>query len=47
MPRYAADRRTVAYLAGTTFNNCYHNVHHLEPGVHWSQLRDLHQQHAH
>jgi beta-carotene hydroxylase len=29
------------------FNNGYHTVHHLKPGVHWSQIPGLHAQHVH
>jgi beta-carotene hydroxylase len=33
-------------LNAILFNNGYHTVHHLKPGVHWSQLPALHRQHA-
>jgi len=29
-------------LNAILFNNGYHTVHHLKPGVHWSQTRQLH-----
>jgi fatty acid desaturase len=28
------------------FNNGYHTVHHLKPGVHWADLPKLHAEHA-
>lgn len=28
------------------FNNGFHTVHHLKPGVHWSQTPALHREHA-
>jgi fatty acid desaturase len=33
-------------LNALLFNNGYHTVHHLKPGVHWSAIPALHQQHA-
>lgn len=33
-------------LNALLFNNGYHTVHHLSPGVHWSAAPALHQQHA-
>jgi len=33
-------------LNALLFNNGYHTVHHLKPGVHWSQLPQLHAEHA-
>jgi beta-carotene hydroxylase len=33
-------------LNALLFNNGYHTVHHLKPGVHWSQTPELHKQHA-
>jgi fatty acid desaturase len=32
-------------LNALLFNNGYHTVHHLKPGVHWSQTPALHAQH--
>jgi hypothetical protein len=34
-------------LNALLFNNGYHTVHHHKPGVHWSELRKLHAEHAH
>jgi beta-carotene hydroxylase len=33
-------------LNALLFNNGYHTVHHLKPGVHWSQTPSLHAKHA-
>lgn len=33
-------------LNALLFNNGYHTVHHMKPGVHWSQTPALHAQHA-
>ena len=33
-------------LNALLFNNGYHTVHHLKPGVHWSQTPELHAQHV-
>lgn len=33
-------------LNALLFNNGYHTVHHMKPGVHWSQLPALHARHA-
>ncbi|HZH03344.1 MAG TPA: fatty acid desaturase [Myxococcaceae bacterium] len=32
-------------LNALLFNNGYHTVHHMKPGVHWSQTPALHRQH--
>ena len=32
-------------LNAILFNNGYHTVHHLKPGVHWSQTWELHARH--
>lgn len=32
-------------LNALLFNNGYHTVHHLKPGVHWSRTRELHARH--
>ncbi len=32
-------------LNALLFNNGYHTVHHLKPGVHWSRTRELHAKH--
>ena len=34
---------TGAALNWVFFNNGYHTAHHLFPGVHWSQLKELHE----
>ncbi len=34
-------------LNALLFENGFHTVHHLQPGAHWSVLRELHGQHAH
>jgi hypothetical protein len=33
-------------LNALLFNNGYHTVHHLTPGVHWSQTPELHAKHV-
>lgn len=33
-------------LNALLFNNGYHTVHHLKPGVHWSRTPELHAQHV-
>lgn len=40
-------RNFVSWTLNTLlFNNGYHTVHHLKPGVHWSELPRLHAQYA-
>lgn len=34
-------------LNALLFNNGYHTVHHMKPGVHWSRTPELHREHAH
>jgi len=43
---YAHSRNFVSpVLNALLFNNGYHTVHHMKPGVHWSMTPELHRQH--